>query len=275
MELFDILVMLVVLFGLARIGNRIFERFGMPGLIGEILIGIAIANIAINGTTLLDVINVHIPEPGAEEAGANYSILYALSELGVIFLLFSVGLETKVSNLLSVGKTAALVAILGVVVPFLLGYAYIMFNDGNFHHAMFLGAAMVATSVGITARVIKDMHLMEKRESRIIIGAAVIDDVLGMIVLAIVKGVAGSEGGIDAFGLIMVVLTATAFVMALIMFAKFCSPRIYEWRVRSVKAYEERTGKKARGINDFILGLIVCIALAAFAEYIGLAAIIG
>ncbi len=205
MELLGILVMLVVLFVLARIGNRIFERFGMPGLIGEILVGIAIANIAINGTTLLDLLDVHIPAPGSEEAGMNFSVLYAFSELGVIFLLFSVGLETKVSNLLSVGKTATLVAILGVIVPFFLGYAYITFTEGNFHHAMFLGAAMVATSVGITARVIKDMHLMEKRESRIIIGAAVIDDVLGMIVLAIVKGVAGTEGGLNIVGLMMVV----------------------------------------------------------------------
>lgn len=100
MDLLPILVMLVVLFALARIGNRVFETLGLPGLIGEILIGIVIANLAINGTTLLDVLNIEIPAPGAEDADTNYSVLYAFSELGVIFLLFSVGLETKVSNLL-------------------------------------------------------------------------------------------------------------------------------------------------------------------------------
>lgn len=216
MELLSILKMMAVLFLLARIGNRVFERFGLPGLIGEILVGIAIANIAIDGTSLLDILGVHIPDPGSETADSNYSVLYALSELGVIFLLFSVGLETKVSQLLSVGRTAMLVAILGVLVPFFLGYAFIMYQDGNFHHAMFLGAAMVATSVGITARVIKDMHLMEKRESRIIIGAAVIDDVLGMIVLAVVKGIAGSESGLNVADLFVIIAVAVGFVLAVI-----------------------------------------------------------
>lgn len=276
MELLSILVTLLVLFALARLGNRLFERFGMPGLIGEIIIGILIANIAINGTSLLDVLGLQMPSPGSElPYSEQYSVLYTLSELGVIFLLFSVGLETKVSNLLSVGKTALLVAILGVVIPMLLGCAYIMATDGNFHHAMFLGAAMVATSVGITARVIKDLHLIEKRESRIIIGAAVIDDVLGMIVLAIVKGVAGSDGGVSIGGIALIIIEACVFVLAIIAIAKWVVPRIYDWNQKRKAAYTERTGRIPQGFNDFILGIIVCLAFAALAEYIGLAAIIG
>ena len=276
MELLSILLMLLVLFALARIGNRLFELFGMPGLIGEIIVGIIIANVVIDGTSLLTILDVTIPEPGSDDAGPTYSILYTFAELGVIFLLFSVGLETKVGTLLSVGRTAMFVAGLGVLVPFVLGFAFIMAQEGEFNHAMFLGAAMVATSVGITARVIKDMHLMEKRESRIIVGAAVIDDVLGMIVLAIVKGIADSgDSGFEILDLVIIIIEACAFVLAIIAFAKYCVPRIHAWRQKQVEEYTEKTGKVPRGINDFILGIIVCLALAAFAEYIGLAAIIG
>ena len=276
MDLLPILVMLLVLFLLARIGNRLFERFGMPGLIGEIIIGIAIANVVIDGTSLLTILDIDIPAPGEESTNINYSVMYTFAELGVIFLLFSVGLETKVGTLLSVGKTAMFVAGLGVIVPFVLGFAFIMAQEGEFNHAMFLGAAMVATSVGITARVIKDMHLMEKRESRIIVGAAVIDDVLGMVVLAIVKGIADSgDAGLEILDLIIIVVEAVIFVMAVIAFAKYCSPKVYRFKMRYYESYTKRTGKVPRGYNDFIIGIIVCFALAAFAEYIGLAAIIG
>ncbi len=276
MDLLPILVMLLVLLAIARIGNRLVERFGMPGLIGEIIIGILIANIVIDGTSLLTLLDITIPEPGEESTSVNYSILYTFAELGVIFLLFSVGLETKVSNLLSVGKTAMLVAVLGVIVPFVLGFAFIMAQEGEFNHAMFLGAAMVATSVGITARVIKDMHLMEKRESRIIVGAAVIDDVLGMIVLAIVKGIADSgDGGLEILDLLVIVAEACVFVLAVIAFAKYCSPKFYELKMRYYDSYTKKTGKVPRGYNDFIIGVVTCLGLAAFAEYIGLAAIIG
>ena len=276
MELLPILLMLLVLFALARVGNRVFEHFGMPGLIGEIVVGIIVANVVIDGNSLLTVLDVVIPEPGVEDAGTNYSVLYTFAELGVVFLLFSVGLETKVGTLLSVGRTAMFVAGLGVLVPFVLGFAFIMAQEGEFNHAMFLGAAMVATSVGITARVIKDMHLMEKRESRIIVGAAVIDDVLGMIVLAIVKGIADSgDAGFEILDIVIIIVEACAFVLAIIAFAKYCVPRIYALRQKRIAAITERTGKVPHNMDDFILGIIVCFTLAAFAEYIGLAAIIG
>ena len=274
MEIVSILLMLLVLFVLARIGNRIFEHFGVPGLIGEILVGILIANIAIGGDTLLDFLDIEIPAPGSDHAGTNYSVLYAAAEIGVIFLLFSVGLETKVKELLGVGKSAMLVAILGVVIPFVLGFAYIEFTDSNFHHAMFLAAAMVATSVGITARVIKDMHLMDKLESKIIIGAAVIDDVLGMIVLAIVKGVAGSDGGISIMGVVQVIVVACVFVLAAILFAKTVVPKIYAWNERRVKKARDE-GKTHSSVNMLALALIVCLFMSWLAESIGLAAIIG
>ena len=275
MELLPIILMLVVMYGLARIGNRVFERFGMPGLIGEIVAGILIANVVIDGTSLLTILEIEMPGPGESSSSTNYSVLYTLAELGVVFLLFSVGLETKVNTLLSVGKTATFVAGLGVIIPFILGFVFIIGTDGNFNHAMFLGAAMVATSVGITARVIKDMHLMEKRESRIIIGAAVIDDVLGMVVLAIVKGIASGGGEFSILSLLIIVFEACAFVMLIILFAKYGVPRIYAWRQKRLEAYTRRAKRVPRELNMLVLGIIACLALAAFAEFIGLAAIIG
>jgi len=274
MELLPILLMLLVFFALARLGNRVFERFGIPGLIGEIIVGILIANVAINGTTLLDVLGVVMPDPGQESDNTNYSVLYAAAELGVIFLLFAVGLETRVSDLMSVGKVAFLVATLGVIVPFILGWAFIEFTEFNFHHAMFLAAAMVATSVGITARVIKDMRLMDTHEAKIIIGAAVIDDVLGMIVLAIVKGTAGS-GSTSVVGVISIIVLAVAFVIGMIAAAKYLVPVIYKrWETKKQRIIV-KTGHAPEGVNMLVVAVICCLAFACFAEYIGLAAIIG
>lgn len=273
MELSSILLMLVVLFILARIGNRLFERFGVPGLIGEIIVGIIIANLVLwDGQTLIDMLNVSIPDSGI--LSDEYAVLYTFAELGVIFLLFSVGLETKVSELLSVGKSAMLVAILGVLLPFFFGFAYIQITEANYHHAMFLGAAMVATSVGITARVIKDMHLMEKRESKIIIGAAVIDDILGMIVLAIVKGTAGSDSA-SSLAIIKIIVEAVVFVLLAIAAARWLVPRLYAISEARAARYKERTGRKPEGFNMLILGVITCLLFSWFAENIGLAAIIG
>ncbi|MDD2626005.1 MAG: cation:proton antiporter [Candidatus Methanomethylophilus sp.] len=276
MELVSILLMLLVLFTLARIGNRVFEHFGIPGLIGEIIVGIIIANLTLtgDGSTLLDLLGVQLPGPGEDSTSTNYSILYAAAELGVIFLLFSVGLETRVSELLSVGKSALLVAVLGVILPFVCGWAYIELTQSNFHHAMFLAAAMVATSVGITARVIKDMHLMETHEAKIIIGAAVIDDVLGMVVLAIVKGTAGSAS-VTIGSIVEVIVMAVAFVLAMIAAAMWLVPRIYtKWEAHEKKV-EAKTGKPTQGFNILVVALVACLFFAWLAETIGLAAIIG
>lgn len=271
----QLLVALAVLFLLARIGSAIVSRFGLPGLIGEIVIGILVANLAIGGTPLMESLGVIMPEPGeGAEAGSEiYHVIYAMAELGVIFLLFTVGLETKVKDLLGSGRPAILCAILGVVLPFIAGLAIVMVYDGNMNHALFLAAAMVATSVGITARIIKDLRLMDTKEARIIIAAAVIDDVLGMIVLAIVQGMAES-GSLDITSLGTIIVKAVAFVFVIIAFCKWVIPKIYDYfdaRKRKVEAQ----GKVYRSINKFVLAMLVCLFMAALAEYIGLAAIIG
>jgi Kef-type K+ transport system membrane component KefB len=267
--LMQVLLTMTVIFVCARLGSTIFGKLGLPGLIGEIIVGIILANVG-GGQFLKDVLAIDI-----EGESTVYSIIYILSELGVIFLLFSVGLETKVKDLLGAGKPALLCAILGVVLPFMAGVALILGIGGyDMNSAMFMGAAMVATSVGITARIIKDMRLMDVKESRIIIAAAVIDDVLGMIVLAIVQGVAVSEGGLNIVDLLIIVIKAVAFVVFAILFAKYAVPRIYnifDERNRKIKA----KGKVPYAYNKLVLAIVICLAMSCMAEMIGLAAIIG
>jgi len=269
MELMQVLFTLAVVFILARVGSMIFARFGLPGLIGEILVGVLIANVA-GGTFMTDVLDIDELDPDS-----CYDVIYIFAELGVMFLLFSVGLETKVKDLLGSGKAAFLCALLGVILPFVAGLGLILAMGGyDLNAAMFMGAAMVATSVGITARIIKDMKLMDVKESRIIIAAAVIDDVLGMVVLAIVQGMSSAEGELNFVDLSIVIIKAVVFVLAAIAVAKWVVPKIYELfdkRNRRIIA----SGKVPYLTNKLILAIIVCLGMAYLAEYIGLAAIIG
>ncbi len=273
--LLQILVTLVVLYALARAGTVLVSRFGLPGLIGEIIMGVVIANLVIGDFSLMEFLDLGMPAPGVEgdHGSGVYPIVYAMAELGVIFLLFTVGLETKVNDLMKSGKAAFFCALMGVIVPFVLGFALIMGTEGNMNHALFLAAAMVATSVGITARIIKDLKLMDTREARIIIAAAVIDDVLGMIVLAIVKGMAES-GELSILNVASITLQAVVFVLVVIAICKWVIPRIYEYFEDRKKA-KEAAGKVPFSTNKLVLAIIVCLAMAALAEFIGLAAIIG
>ena len=276
MEFTEVLFMLVVVFACAKAASFVFNRIGIPGLVGEILVGVVFASVAIGGTTIAESIGIFDVVGGERVETENYHVLEVFSELGVMFLLFSVGLETRVKDLMSVGKAAFLVASLGVLVPFVFGYAYVeFFQDGNMYHALFLGAAMVATSVGITARVIKDMRLTDAKESRIIIGAAVIDDILGMIVLAIVSGMAKS-GEIDITNILVITISAFAFVIIVMLFSFFVVPRIKDWvQARNDAKFEKDKNYIPLKLNMLVPGIALCFAFAWMAEYIGLAAIIG
>jgi len=273
-EMGQLMIILTVLFILAFSASAVFKRFGIPGLIGEILIGVLVAT-QIGDWSLMEALGIIRPVPGDPGTGnAYWDAIEILAQLGVVFLLFTVGLETKVRELTSVGRTALLVAILGVILPFVAGYAVIMMWDGNVYHAMFMGAAMVATSVGITAQVIKDLNLMSAPESRIIIGAAVIDDVLGLIVLTMVAGTART-GGVDIVNVTEIIVIASLFVILLILFCAKGVPRIAE----RIKASTEKKGsngkeRKLKGIL-FPISIIVCLALSAIAAEIGLAMIVG
>src|SRR5262245_48680308 len=171
--LFTIFVMFVA----AKLAAEIFERLKQPAVAGEILAGVII------GPSVLGFVS-----PG--------ELTNALSEIGVIFLLFLVGMETKPSDIFRVGWRALLVAVLGVIAPFIFGYLIMVAWGETRIEAVFVGAAMVATSVGITARVLGQMGLLNLEVSRIILGAAVIDDILGLLILAVVSSMA-KEGGVN------------------------------------------------------------------------------
>ena len=268
MDILPILVMLSVFFVLASLGSLIFERFGIPGLIGQIVVGIVIANLVWNGGSFLGLFDVVMPSEGVP-ASQNYHSLAIIAELGAIFLLFCVGLETRSCEIMSVGKPAMYVAILGVVLPFAAGmtlYAY----DQNMVHAMYMAAALVATSVGVTAKVIMDLKAANTKEARIIVGAAVIDDVLGMIVLAIVSGMTASEG-LSAFGLLKVIAVAVIFVAVVFIFCQRCIPWL-SYRMMTKPKKEKKNGVQ---LDKVVLAIAVCLIMSAVSETLGLAAIIG
>src|SRR5437870_7396955 len=159
---------MLIVFASAKLMAEVFERLGQPGIVGEILAGVLIGPSALNWI-------------------APDEFLTALADLGAMFLLFRVGLEVKSSELMKVGGTATLVACSGVIVPFLMGWAILLLWGAPSHEAIFVGASMVATSVGITAQVLSAKGLLHTISSKIILAAAVIDDVLGLLVLAVVS----------------------------------------------------------------------------------------
>jgi len=254
-----VLFQLFMIIVLVEVAKMICNRVKVPTVIGEIMVGIVIAN-----TFLYDFINL----------GSDTEVFEVLKELGVIFLLFTVGLETPFSTIRKVGKTAIMVAVFGVILPFIVGYGLMVSLGYGVVEALFVGAAMVATSVGITARVIKDMNLMQAIESRVIIGAAVIDDILGMIVLAVVVGIA-SGGALDIVQVGVVSFEAVLFVLAVIFIGSLILPKVMKKRNEKKATQVCTAERRTRGISPLPLALIICFALSSVSSFLGLAAIIG
>ncbi len=237
------LAMLAV-FGVAKVFAEIFERLKQPGIVGEILAGVLI------GPSVLGWIHPN-------------QVLTALAELGVMFLLFRVGLEVRASELMRIGRTALLVACLGVVIPFVLGWGIMHLWREPRIESIFVGAAMVATSVGITAQVLASMGLLQHTASRIILAAAVIDDVLGLIVLAIVSSLARGSLNVAELALTTVAATAFTFVVA-------------RWGTRAMSHVVPTLKLRLHaGEVQFNLAMIVLFGLGLLAMYAGVAAIIG
>lgn len=237
------LAMLIV-FGSAKLLAELFERLNQPGIVGEIVAGIVVGPSVLAWVSPNDFLN-------------------ALAQLGVMFLLFRVGLEVKASELIGVGATATMVALLGVVVPFFFGWGTLLLWGRPQIEAIFTGAAMVATSVGITAQVLESKGLMKARASRTILAAAVIDDVLGLLVLAMVSNLA--EGEIKLLGLGLTAALAIGFTLLVIT-----------WGTRTVQRVVPRVQKKLRlGEAQFALSMILLFGLSVAAVYAGVAAIIG
>jgi Kef-type K+ transport system membrane component KefB len=237
------LAMLLV-FGGAKLFDELFERLHQPGIVGQILAGVIL------GPSLLNWISPN-------------ELLDALAQLGVMFLLFRVGLEVKVSDLLEAGGTASLVAILGVILPFFAGWGLLSLFGEPRIESIFVGAAMVATSVGITAHVLAAKGLLQARASKIILAAAVIDDILGLLILAFVSSL--GKGKVNVVQLSLTAALALGFTIVAATLGTRAVGHITPWLHRKMR------GKEAQ----FATALVLMFTLSVLAVYAGVAAIIG
>ena len=241
---FPLPVALLIVFGSAKLMGELFVKLRQPSLVGEIVAG------AIIGPSVLGWI-------------APNDTLKALSDLGVMFLLFDVGLQVKARELLRVGGTATLVATVGVIVPFIAGWAILRAWGAPQTEAIFVGASLVATSVGITASALSARGLLHEVASQIILAAAVIDDVLGLIVLAAVSSFA--TGHVNVMEIALTASLATAFTVILA-----------KWGTTAVNHVLPHFHSKAEAEEaQFHISLVLLFALSALAMYTGVAAIVG
>ncbi len=255
-EVAPLVLGLAIVLVAAKLAGDLATRLGQPAVLGELVAGIALGNVRLLGWSGLDFVR--------ESAS-----LGMLADLGVLVLLFEVGLESTVKDMLEVGLSSFLVAVLGVVAPFALGWgvgAWLHPAAGPYVNA-FLGATLCATSVGITARVLQDLGRSSTREARVILGAAVIDDVLGLVVLAVVTGViAAADHGADLrWGAVAwISAKAVLFLGGALAIGGLASPRIFRWAARL----------RGRGVL-LAGGLAFCFVLSWAAAAIGLAPIVG
>lgn len=238
------LLPLFVIFLAALVGGNLARVFKLPSVVGEIATGCLI------GPSFLGFVTINEP-------------LEILAEVGAVLLLFSVGLETRLGDLRKVGFTAILVGVCGVIVPFVLGIAWGLLSGFENYKAMFIASAFVATSAGITAKVLQELGVLQHKESRVILGAAVIDDILAMLLLGVVSALQNGKG-VDIAQLSLVFLQALAFIFIVsLVGSKF------------MKKSSRFLEKPADPLSPLTLSLALCLGLAVAASYLGLAAIIG
>jgi Kef-type K+ transport system membrane component KefB len=245
----DILFTLFIVFVAAQIGGEIAQRLKLPGVVGEIAAGCAV------GPSLLGWI--------APEQIVSGTPLDVLAELGVVLLLFAVGLETRLEDLKKVGTVAFVVGVVGVLVPFGMGSVWAHSNGFNWDRSLFVAAAFVATSAGITARVLQELGALQRIESKVILGAAVIDDILAMLLLGVVVSLQGG-GHVDASHLLVVLGGAVGFIAVI----GWGGARIMRWN-------SSWLDKPLGPHSPLMIVLALCLGLAWLSTRFGLAAIIG
>jgi Kef-type K+ transport system membrane component KefB len=240
----------------AKLGGDLATRAGQPAVLGELVAGVLLGNASLAGVTIFEFIKT---DPTVD----------MLARVGVLLLLFEVGLESTVAQMLQVGLSSFVVACLGVIAPFALGWglgALLLPAHSTYVHA-FLGATLTATSVGITARVLKDLGKSATAEARIILGAAVIDDVLGLVILAVVSGTiqaAASGSAMSVAEVGWIVAKATTFLVGALVVGLKLSPRLFSIASRL----------QGQGVL-LATGLSVCFLLSWLSSQIGLAPIVG
>ncbi len=240
----------------AKLGGEVASRLGQPSVLGELIAGVALGNLGLVGVHGLDAIK-------------HDASIDMLARIGVLILLFEVGLESTVRQMMSVGASSLVVATLGVAAPFLLGWgvsAWLLPQSSVYLH-VFMGATLCATSVGITARVFKDLGRLQSKEARVILGAAVIDDVLGLVILSAVIGMVVSADHGDPFSWGEIgrpLVKAIAFICGSLALGALLVPRVFALASRF----------RSTGVLP-ALGLGLCFSLAWLANAIQLAPIVG
>jgi Kef-type K+ transport system membrane component KefB len=239
--LLDILIVLVA----AKVAAELAERVGIPGVVAEIVAGVLI------GPSVLGLVGLN-------------ETLSVLGEIGVILLLLQVGLEMNLGELGAVGRASVTVAVIGVVVPMAAGFAVAVAFSYSDNTALFLGAALAATSVGITARVFSDLRALATVEARTVLGAAVADDVLGLVILTVVVRVV-DEGTISIGSVLSIVAIAVGFLVVATAVGSKLGPPAFEWLHR-----------RSRSAGTLVaLALAFTLAFAELAEAAQLAPIVG
>lgn len=262
----EVLLAITIILLAAKLAGDVFERIAMPAVLGELMVGIILGNwVLLTGSEVFS----FLKPDGHGTPALTASVLDMLARIGVVLLLFEVGLETRVRDMVSVGLSSLLVAVLGVVAPIILGFGvgYLLLSDSlaDWQVPAFLGATLCATSVGITARVIKDLGRSQDRESKIILGAAVIDDVLGLMVLAVVSGVIQQGTSFDVLSLGKIVGLSLAFLAIALGLGAIQLPRLlFRW------------ASVLRGHGMLLVtALVICFSFSYAANLVGLAPIIG
>ncbi len=254
-----VLAGLATLFLSAKLLGKAATKFRQPAVLGELLAGILLGGLPLAGFHGLEFVKTS-------------EVFQIMAGIGVILLLFEVGLDTSVTEMRRVGSSAALVALIGVVAPMILGYGVgvVMLPNHSFYAHLFLGATLCATSVGITARVFRDLGFLSSKEATIILGAAIIDDVLGLIVLAVVQGmIAAAATGGDASSSLwsdvgMITLKAFAFLAVALVAGRKLAPVVFKLFARL----------KSEGML-LALGLVFCFLMSYASAAAGLAPIVG
>ncbi len=243
----------------AKLGGELLGRMGQPPVLGELVMGVVLGNLNLVGFTLLDPLKTN-------------STVRLVGEIGAILLLFEVGVESDLVQLLAVGWSSLLVATLGVIAPMILGYIVStqLLPGASWLSHLFVGGTLTATSVGITARVLKDLDKSGTKEARIILGAAVADDVMGLIVLAVVSGLvtatmSGSGAtGINMTEILWIVVKASIFLSLAVVVGRYWSSRVFHYAARLK-------------VSGALLSLCICFcfAVATISQLVGLAPIVG
>ncbi len=279
-----VLLSLVVIHLASRVMGEVSVRLGFPSVLGELLGGVLVGASVLSllvfqegppetldqlaqSSRLIQFLGStagQTPETLTRIFASQSEIVDVLAELGVIILLFEIGLESDLKELLRVGPQAAAVAVIGVAVPFAIGtVGLIYFFQVPSVAAIFAGAALTATSIGITARVLAEMQKLSSEEGQIIIGAAVLDDVLGIIILAVVAGLA-ERGEVQIADISVILISAVGFLVGAVTIGRFLNPFLVGMIERL----------RTRG-NPLIPGLIIAFGLSYIAQVIQLEAILG